>query len=301
MTDWITWDFSTITSFVFWGLAIVAYFARHALKEWVSKRATHGLERSIAELQSKLRQQETELSSQLEQERGRLGAVQATVLELMATRKRRAEERTIDAAEKLWKHIIALGPGHVVAKIVTIYKVNEIMESVPTNDRIANVIKSVGPNVTSANFADTLKEVDNARLYLPAHIWKLFTAYSSIITVSVAFRESASQQLDMRRYFNFDGVKADVKAAMPELSQYVDEHEWNVTGNLVDGIKDRLLAELRAVVLGEAVAGGPISDIGRLNSLAEFKRLSQQLEQSHPELVAHPDAPPKISETQTQA
>ena len=91
----------------------------------------------------------------------------------------------------------------------------------------------------------------NERPFLSPLAWAYFSAYAAI--VYSAFLRAKVLELgikDASDLVDSEHVKTLVKTTLPHYEKLIDEYDIGILADLIDEIKDKLLAELRAMLEG---------------------------------------------------
>jgi hypothetical protein len=259
-------DWVTVVALLIYAIAQVAFTT------WVARRIQYGFDGKIENLRAELRQNEERFKHDLRTKEAEISALREGVLSGRANRQALLDKRRLEAVEKIWAAVIALGPAKSLSATMSIIKCDAVVKDA----QMRQVIDSFLPPTDAYSKPVAMNE----QPFVSEIAWAYFFAYLVIIR-SACIRaeflragiEEPEELLDVRK------VKEVLKAALPDQSQFIEKSQPVAFHDLLDELEEKLLAELRKTLEGRDLdeaaldqAKNIIEASNRLNSEgAQFK------------------------------
>lgn len=178
-----------------------------------------------------------------------MAALRNVILTGSAGRQALLDKRRFEAVEKVWTAVndLAALKGLAASMAVLNYKAIAKEANDPKMQQFLSMVGGSAPDI------QTLKDIArDEQPYLPELAWAYFSSYKTILHLSY-HRLSLLKMgdIDADKFFNIDGIRKLLKAALPHRSNFIDEHEPESYYYLLDEIQGNLLAELRKILEGK--------------------------------------------------
>jgi hypothetical protein len=118
-------DWVTVVALVIYGLLLLAHFV---FTKWVERGIQHRFDEKIESLRAELRTNEERFKSDLRAKEAEISALRDGVLSGRANRQALLDKRRLEAVEKVWAAVIALGPAKAISGVMSIVKYDAVVK-----------------------------------------------------------------------------------------------------------------------------------------------------------------------------
>jgi hypothetical protein len=236
-------DWVSVAALVIYGALLIAHFVS---TRWIERRIQHGFDGKIENLKAELRQNEERLKHDLRTKEAEISALREGVLSGRANRQALLDKRRLEAVEKVWTAVIALGPAKALSATMSIINYDEVVK----DPEKRQVIEHFLPRTDDHSKPIAMNE----QPFVSQIAWAYFLAYLAIIR-SACIRaellrggiEEPEELLDVKE------IKEVLKAALPHQSQFIEKSKPEAFHGLLDELEQKLLTELTNMLEGRAL------------------------------------------------
>jgi hypothetical protein len=220
----------------------LAYFFRDWLAIRLSKGIQHEYDVRFANLESELRRKEGEISS-----------IRDIVLTTAMSGHHCFEERKIRAFDDLWAGFMEtqkLSSAVHILSPLNLDKISEILDQDSVQRFISGFVTPLKIDPENMNMVETLRG-RSSRPWIPAHIWSVYGAYSSIVLQAVTYLHALNGGIDPRKFIKEGALPDALSKALPDVSMNWNELSYSVWPMLLDLLETKLLVEIQKEVSGQ--------------------------------------------------
>src|SRR5262249_50537024 len=165
-----TMDWVTVVALLIYGAFLIAQFV---FTRWAERRIQYGFDAKIENLRAELRQNEERFKHDLRTKEGEISALREGVLSGRANRQALLDKRRLEAVEKIWTAVIALGPAKALSATMSIIKYDAVAREISKDPKARELIEMLLPSTAdhSQNIAM------NEQLFVSEIAWAYFFAY----------------------------------------------------------------------------------------------------------------------------
>lgn len=238
----ITLEGATLIVLLAWGgSALILFAGRIWLTSSIQKRVEHGFNEKLERLRSELTAKESEIAS-----------IRNTVLSGSANRQELFNRRRFEAAERVWKAVIDLSPFKSVAAMMAVIKFEESAKHAPNDPNVRRFFETIGKVANFDPAAQSSAKYEQA--FVSPTVWAYFSAYSAVVYGSYARAKVLEFGIgDAPKFFKDSAVRDLLKAALPHMSAFIDEHPLESHYYLLDELEKLLLGEIVKSLEGKEV------------------------------------------------
>jgi hypothetical protein len=236
-----TWPYLTFPA----GFAAKAIFDH--LVGYKSNKAIEGYK-------ADLRKSEAAFDRRSKSQEDEIGALRKTALDGFAVASAAVTQRKLQAVDRLWAAVIDLNRYQIVSKMMSPIKIEEAIEA---------AAQQTADGLKARQFAEMLWRTcglndmkppssppDNERPFLTETAWARFSLYRSAMTLPIFHLATMKGGMPPRWLKSPPPLLEAVKTAMPHYSQLIDDYGISALPELLDEIRDLVLAEIRAIIAG---------------------------------------------------
>lgn len=224
-------------------MAIATYVARTSAKAMLEGRIQHHFTIKLEEIRADIRKGEEDLRSKLRIQETELSSLQGTLLGGLAQRQALLDKRRVEAVETVWKTVGSLAPLKGLARMT----INIDME------KAANLSKS---DVKIRSFFEQIVKIaevygkpnlplapTHAQLFISPLAWAYYSAYSGIC----AYYYASAKVITFGAYEIMDEkpIRQLVLAVIPEAQAHVEKFGSSSYYLWLDRFEELLLVELK--------------------------------------------------------
>lgn len=233
-------DWVTVVALLIYGALLIAHFV---FTKWVQYR----FDGKIENLRAELRTNEERFKSDLRTKEAEISALREGVLSGRANRQALLDKRRLEAVEKIWAAVIALGPAKAVSGTMSIVRYDEVAKRMSTDAKLREVMEALLPSTDEYTKNITRDE----QPFVSQLAWAYYLAYVVIIR-SACFRADALRAglEEPHEILDHERIKAVLKAALPDKSHLIETGPPAAFHDLLDELEERLLAKLKNLLEG---------------------------------------------------
>lgn len=161
-----------------------------------------------------------------------------------ANRQALLDKRRLEAVEKIWAAVVALGPAKVVSAKMSIIRYDAVAKRISTDPKLREVMDFLLPS-TDAYVAR------EEQPFVSQLAWAYYFAYTAIIhsacILAASLRAGIEEPATM---LDLEKIKEVLKAALPKKSQFIESSQPSAFHDLLDELEEKLLAELKNMLEG---------------------------------------------------
>jgi hypothetical protein len=230
-------------------LATLVYFFRAAIKAWLIHGIQHNFDSKFEGIRADLRKQEERFKSELRAKASEIDALRNGALAGMASRQAALDKRRLEAVERIWTSVISLGPLKGASAAMAVINFEAAAKHTVNNPAVRKMFEGMAANIDLAKMGN---EAGNERPFLSDTAWALFSAYQAILSFTVVRLKLLQLGVeDAPNLLNSAHIKTIVMTALPEFSDYMEQHAASGYHYLLDALEQKLLAELRRMLAGQ--------------------------------------------------
>ncbi|HEY2034963.1 MAG TPA: hypothetical protein VGH02_14880 [Rhizomicrobium sp.] len=219
-------------------LALVGVIFRDSLREYITSGIKHSFEAEIEKLKADLAHKENEIN-----------ALRDGALSGMSNRRALLNARKLQAIDRLWENVVALGRLKAASQQISILNMDNVNRRIETDQKLQHFFK-----ISSDSFdmeKVNISEAENQRPFVSLRSWALFSAYNIIIASAVGTLKMLATGTDTTKIFLEEKISDVLKAALPHRSTYIDNSGLAGRHYLLDELEEALLVELAEMLDGK--------------------------------------------------
>lgn len=246
------------------------------LRNWISTRLIKSVgfefDQKIEVLKAEQRASEERLKADLRAKEAEIAALRLSAMTALSNRQIAVDKRRLDAIDQLWTSITSLNKARGVSLFMSTLKFEAVAEQAERDPKMREALKLIGANFDISKDLN-LGDASKARPFVSSLAWAIYTAIVSIISNGAMRWHVAQGGLGAKDFTDHNSLSNMVKAALPEYSDYVDEHGASGLHFLVDKLELKLLEEFRVMMSGVE------ADRAGVQQAAEILKYSEELAQ----------------------
>jgi hypothetical protein len=233
-------DATTVVALSIYAVLLVLQFV---FIKWIEKGIQHRFDGKIENLRAELRINEERLKSDLRAKEAEILALREGVLSGRINRQVLLDKRRLEAAERIWAAVIALGPAKALSATMSIIKYDAVVKDTELRQAIDSFLPPTD---------DYSKPIAmNEQPFVPQIAWAYFFAYIVIIRSACIRAESLRAGIEQpEQFFDVRKVKEVLKAALPHKAEFIASSQPAAFHDLLDELEERLVAELKNMLEG---------------------------------------------------
>jgi hypothetical protein len=226
------------------------FVAKSAFDHWVGYKSDKAIEGYKADL----RKIEAAFDRRSKFQDDEIAALRKTALDGFAVASAAVTQRKLQAVDRLWTAVIDLNRYQIVSKMMSPINVEAAIESSSQQTPDGLKARQFAEMLWRTCKLDDLKPPpsppDNERPFLTETAWARFSLYRSAITLPIFHLAAMKGGMPPRWLKSPPPLLEAVKTAMPHYSDLIDDHGISAVPELLDEIRDSVLAEIRAIIVG---------------------------------------------------
>jgi len=231
------------------------------LKNWLLERLKGSikseydreLETHKSALQLGLSKEVEAIKSGLNAKAGEITAIRDDVLKGHSARQALLYGRRMKAVDILWQEVIKLGKFKGIAATIAITNIENAAKEAAKNEQFRNIFATESESLSQELLTSNAGAAE--RPYISEIAWAYYSAYASVLHISFALHKALAMGLENpQQYFNYDGLKAIIKAALPHHDAYIEKNGLPACFYLLGELEQNLLRELQNMLDGKEVA-----------------------------------------------
>jgi hypothetical protein len=240
-------DAATVVALSIYGVLLVLQFV---FTKWIERGVQHRFDGKVENLRAELRINEERFKSDLRTKEDEISALREGVLSGRANRQALLDKRRLEAVEKIWAAVIALGPAKALSATMSIIKYDAVAREISKDPKARELIEMVLPS--TADYSQNIAM--NEQLFVSEIAWAYFFAYLVIIRSACIRADCLRAGIEQPdEFINVERVKDVLKAALPHQSQFIEKSQPVAFHSLLDELEKNLLTELRNMLEGRAI------------------------------------------------
>jgi hypothetical protein len=230
-------------------LALLVFFSKDFLSEWLKRKAGQGFDEKIEKLRTELRNSETAFTHELNRRQRDLETLRDGALSVASARRLALENRRLIAAERLWANLVELQSFKFVSAMMSIVKYEPTAKAASKDAGVRKMFEIYAKSAPVEKLS--VISASNERPFLPATVWAYFWAYAAIVGYAVAQAKALELGAAETIKLDHDHVGKLIVAALPHYSDYVKDVGPGGFHYVLDSLEEQLLTELRNMLEGK--------------------------------------------------
>lgn len=243
----IDWILSTLSTTGL--LAILAWLSRNLILTRLKASVQHEFDEKLETLRTDLRKSEESFKADLRAKETQIEVLRSGALSGLVSRQVALDKRRLEAIDKLWAGIDALGPLKWAASMMATFKFDKSVKLASQDQKVRDFFATVGASVDPKQMQEV--DVHESRPFVSELAWALFSAYQAIVGYAVAQLQLLKMGLDAPDILNPEHVSKLIKAALPYYADYIDTHGATEYFYMLEPLEAELLKELQRMMRGE--------------------------------------------------
>jgi hypothetical protein len=180
-----------------------------------------------------------------------INALRDGVLSGRSQRQALLDKRRIEAVERVWSSIIALGPYKGVSGMMSVMNFEVVEKRVPHDPKLRSYFSMLIANIPEPDINGPESAAYRDRPFLSPLAWADFSAYSTVVMGGYAYAKLFGLGIeDAGRTLSHDAIREVLRATLPYRSDYIDQLGKLQFNLLLDDLERELLAELGNMLSG---------------------------------------------------
>jgi hypothetical protein len=213
--------------------AALAFLFRNYVKAWITNGIQHSFDAKLEAIRAELREKEDKIK-----------ALRQIALSGATSRREALDKRHLEAVDKLWNGVIALGTLKLASKYMETVNFEESAKLAPTDANVRKLFETIGKLFNE----NTIPKISPAaeRPYLSERAWALFSAYQAILSLAVVQIKALELGVpNSAKLLNFKVIDNLVHVALPHQMPLLEQYGTSACHYLVEELEQALLSELR--------------------------------------------------------
>ena len=253
-------------------LAGALWLLRKVIVTRLTNAVRYEYEKDLEALRTSLRKNEETFKADLKEKEAQIEALRSGALTAILTRRTSLYARQLQAVEELWNSVIALAPAKGVSSTIAVLKFEEAAKESARNPRFREVFDAIGGNLDNNLGYQTATK---SRPFVTELAWAYYSAYQAIIAHGVL--KLKTLQLGLEKDFSdHKSIIDTVKVALPEYSDFIDEHGTSCLHYLLDALESKLLKEIQVMLKDKKADAEDIERAAQI--LKEAEKLTEENE-----------------------
>lgn len=267
---------------------------RDIIVKFVSSRFQLRIDTQLESFRSEMRRREEDLRRDARTTEQRINAIMASALSGLSAQQSEFAARQLKAIEKLWVCKSKVDRLRAAASMISAIKFEEACKGASQDkayqDFFAEIDRVMLPeNLLTDYNADP---IETERPFLSPEVWALFAAYVSILFLSVGKLKMLKSGLGKPDLLKDEHTNKLIKAAAPELSEYIDQYGSAGHYYVLDLLEMKLVLSSQSMMLPDNKAKENLLKAHELFRFADAAKISQTVAISVPEKLKADTPPP---------
>jgi hypothetical protein len=276
MQDWQFW----LLLLLYLAIPVVIFIGRNWIKARIEGSVRAEFEAKLETLRSDLRRSEEELKSELRSKEAQITALTDGILSGRTQRQALVDKRRLEAIDGLWAAFNALASFTMVSRFMTSINFDVAAKEVHQYPNAQQLFRIIAGDDQTANL-EKLGQHPGKREqpFVTSLAWAYYSAYQNV--VMGAYMRAKTLEIGLQnadRFFTDEPTKNILKAALPDYSQFIDEHGFSGFHFLLEDLEKHLIAELQKMMRGDEQDEASVEQATRIMEMVE-KASAQQAEQ----------------------
>lgn len=186
------------------------------------------------------------MRSDLRRKEAKIGALQQNVLSGRAGRQSILDRRRIEALENLWREVVKLNIFLWPAQMLVLLKLDEIDKRAARDPNVRQFMETISGGDHKEKMEDMRAEIE--RPYVPLQVWKLFSAYRSLLIFCYMRLRVSSLGMGGENMFKDEEVTKEIKGVMPHFSDYLDKYGVSGAAGLAHPLRELVFEAIRTAL-----------------------------------------------------
>lgn len=219
------------------------------LKSSIEKSVSHNFDVRIEAIKADYRTREELLKNSLRAKETDLTLLRNTVLDGRSERMAWLEKRRLEALDRIWGAVIALGKFKMIAGTMAVLKFDAAAKEAHDNPAMRQMMATI----TSTAPKDIPKEasVDSERPFVSPVLWAHFAAYRAIYLGAIV--RAKVLEIGVKspaKYLNMEHVTGLILAVLPHQKEFLDKYASGAEYYLLEEIETKILKILKQEIDG---------------------------------------------------
>lgn len=263
------------------GLGIVGWLLRNWIITRLTKSVGFEFDRKLELLKAEHRASEERLRADLRAKETEIATLRASAMTALSSRQIALDKRRLDAVDQLWASVLSMNKARGISLMMSMLKFEAVAERAETDPKMREFLQTIGAGFNIATDLN-LDEASKTRPFVSPLAWAIFIAMAAIVSNGVMRWFVAQGGLGAKDFSDHGALTNMVKAALPEYSNYVDEHGVLGLHHLVEKLELKLLDEFRLMMSGAE------ADRAGVQQAAEIMKYSEALAKESTAIAAQP-------------
>jgi hypothetical protein len=205
---------------------------RDLIFKFVANNIDYKLQKKIETLRSELRLAED-----------RIRAVTHSAFSLVSGRQAAIDGKKLDAIQALWSHRAELNKGKSLVETMGHLNLDVVSKRIESDEKLQQFFQMYDNTSPLKKWAENgfLSDIEPIKPFLSPVLWGLYTAYQSIITISLTQVKMFSNGITDDGMLQTDAITALLKAALPEHQEYIGKHGLKARSQILEWLDQKLL------------------------------------------------------------
>ena len=253
----------SLTTTALFGAA--CWMGRSLIATRLTKSVEHEFNEKLEHLRSEQRQSEELLRAELRSREGEISALRSTALTALTNRHVGLDTRKLEAVDQLWSAMTALVPARNLAGLIGGLRYEEAQKAAQLDLKFRQTMEAmiVGFNISKIDVSGAMK----ARPFVSPMAWAIYNAYR-VITVQAAMRAQALKAGATNDFIDNQKVQQIILVALPEYSNFIQQHGASAAHLLLDSLEDKLLMEFNQMLSSKESSAASIEQAAQILKLS---------------------------------
>lgn len=260
--------------------AFLLWLSRNLILTRLTRSVQHEFDIKLAELQAEHRKSDELFKADLRSKESQITTLSSGALAGIASRQGVLNKRRLEAVDQMWSAVTTLGGAKVIAAYMVNIKFEEASKEAAKNPKAREMFEAIGKGFDPKKFVSS--DAQKARPYVSQMAWALFSAYQTILSISLTQLQMLKSGLDMPDLLNVKTVTDLIKASVPHRAEYIDKYGIPAGYYLLDELESLLLDELRKILEGHEADQANIERAATIIKASE--KVAGGLQQAGPSL-----------------
>jgi len=264
-------------------ISFLIWFFQNPIAKWFERKVQHGFDTKLEGLKAQMRASEERLKADLRVKEAEIVALRGGALSALASRQIAIDKRRLEAVDQLWSSIIELGKLRRFSQLLSVIKFDVLAEQSEKNPKVREVASTVLGDLDIGKL--TLGEAEKARPFVSPMVWAVYSAIQAVTLDAVTKWHFVKHGIAAKKLLDEKYVTNMIKAALPYMSSYLDEHGSAGFHYTLESLDALLLIEVQKMLSGAETDQAGIDQAATILELAGKARVSME------------DTPPLTPET----
>lgn len=262
-----------LTSLYYWLptalFAAALWLGRNLISTRLTKSVQHEFDTKLEVLRSQLKESEERLKADLRVKETEIAVLRSGAMSAMASRQIAVDKRRLEAIDQLWTAFNSLNPARYLSIALSTLKFEAVAKKTETDPKMRQFVETLGAGFDpkTLDHASAAK----ARPFVSQVAWATYSAYTAVCMHAVTRWQVLRFGLGTQDLINNDLIGKLIKAALPHLTDYINEHGPNCYHLVLESLETKLLQDIQAMLAGVE------SDKASIKQAAEILKCSNEV------------------------